>query len=124
MHFQLPPHAEMKLVSCMRGRVFDVVVDLRHGSPTFLQWHGEELSAESGRTLCIPEGFAHGFQTLTDDCEMLYLHTAAYEAAAERGVSPVDPRVAIRWPLPIAQLSERDAGHAPLADDYAGIRLP
>ena len=87
MHFQHPPHAETKFVSCLRGEVFDVAVDLRNGSPTFLHWHAEILSADNHRTLVIPEGFAHGFQTLSDDCEMLYFHTAAYNPEAEGGLN-------------------------------------
>lgn len=98
MHFQRTPHAEMKLVSCVRGLVFDVAVDLRRGSPTFLRWHSELLSADNHKTLVIPEGFAHGFQTLTDDCEMLYLHTTAYAPDAEAGLNPQDARLAIAWP--------------------------
>jgi dTDP-4-dehydrorhamnose 3,5-epimerase len=123
LHFQMPPHAEMKFVSCLRGEVFDVAVDLRHGSPTFLQWYGEKLTGENGHTLCIPEGFAHGFQTLTEDCEMLYLHTKQYAAAAEGGLSPLEQRVAVRWPQPISSLSERDSSHAPLPPEYSGIRI-
>ena len=121
MHFQHPPCAEMKFVTCLRGRVFDVAVDLRRNSPTFLRWHGEVLSHDSHSALVIPEGFAHGFQTLTDDCELLYLHTAAYAAAAEGGVHPNDPKLAIRWPEPTMELSVRDAGHPLLLDDFEGI---
>lgn len=123
MHYQSPPHAETKVVTCLRGVVFDVAVDLRRGSPTFLTWHAEELRGDGLTTCVIPEGFAHGFQTLSDDCEMLYFHTAAYAASAEGGVHPMDPRLAIAWPAPVAALSPRDAGHPPLAADFAGIRL-
>jgi dTDP-4-dehydrorhamnose 3,5-epimerase len=121
MHFQHPPHAETKFVSCLRGEVFDVAVDLRRDSPTFLRWHAETLSADNHRTLVIPEGFAHGFQTLTDDCEMLYFHTAAYHAPAESGLNARDPRLAIHWPLPVEGLSPRDAGHPMLNDKFAGV---
>lgn len=121
MHFQHPPHAEVKFVSCLRGEVFDVAVDLRHNSPTFLHWHAELLSADNHRTLVIPEGFAHGFQTLTDDCEMLYFHTAAHQSGAEGGLNPQDPRLAIQWPLPVAGLSPRDAAHPLLGDDFTGM---
>ena len=122
MHFQRPPHAEMKFVSCLRG------ADLRcRGgcAPRFA-----DLSALARRTaqrrqpsgrLLIPEGFAHGFQTLTDDCELLYFHTAAYQPAAEAGLNPQDPRLAIEWPLPVAGLSPRDAAHPLLDDDFAGV---
>lgn len=121
LHFQYAPHAEMKFVSCLRGSVFDVAVDLRKGSPTFLHWHAELLSAENHKTFAIPEGFAHGFQTLTDDCEMLYLHTAAYAPGAEAGLNPLDAKLAITWPLPIAEMSQRDAAHTPIADDFEGV---
>lgn len=123
MHFQHPPHAETKLVSCLRGEVFDVAVDLRRNSPTFLQWHAETLSADNHKTLLIPEGFAHGFQTLTDDCEMLYLHTAAYHVLAEGGLNPLDPNLAIPWPQPVQALSPRDASHPLLDEAFAGIAL-
>lgn len=122
MHFQRPPHAEMKLVSCIRGDVWDVAVDLRVGSPTFLHWHAERLSVENGCALLIPEGFAHGFQALTDDVELLYCHSAAYAAQAEGGLNPNDPRLGIAWPLAIAELSARDAGHALITSDFEGVR--
>lgn len=121
MHFQYAPHAEMKFVSCLRGAVFDVAVDLRKDSPTFLRWHAELLSADNHKTFAIPEGFAHGFQTLTDDCEMLYLHTAAYAPGAEAGLNPQDTRLAIAWPLPIGEMSPRDALRAPIATDFEGV---
>ncbi|MBU2601977.1 MAG: dTDP-4-dehydrorhamnose 3,5-epimerase family protein [Actinobacteria bacterium] len=121
LHYQRPPHAEIKFVSCLRGEVFDVAVDLRAGSPTFLRWHSEVLSAAGHRTLVIPAGFAHGFQALSDDCEMLYLHTAAYEPAAEAGLHVQDPRLAIAWPLPVEGLSPRDAAHPPIDADFAGV---
>jgi dTDP-4-dehydrorhamnose 3,5-epimerase len=98
-------------------------VDVRAGSPTFLRWHGEILSADNHRSLLIPEGFAHGFQTLSDDCEMLYLHTASYAKGAEGAISPLEPRVGVRWPLPVAAMSERDASHPALPADYAGLAL-
>jgi dTDP-4-dehydrorhamnose 3,5-epimerase len=121
LHFQRPPHAEMKLVSCLRGAVLDVAVDVRRGSPTFLRWHAEELTADNGVALLLPEGFAHGFQTLTDDVEMLYCHSAPFVADAEAGLRPTDPRLAVRWPLEVIGLSPRDAGHPLLDDVFAGI---
>lgn len=123
MHYQHPPHAEMKLVSCLRGEVWDVALDLRHGSPTFLQWHAEHLSADNGYALLIPPGFAHGFQTLSDDTELLYCHSVAHAPTAEAGLHPLDPRLAIAWPLPVGGLSARDAGQALLPDDFEGVRL-
>ncbi len=123
MHFQYAPHAEMKLVSCIRGSVFDVAIDLRSDSPTFLQWHSEILSEDNHKTFAIPEGFAHGFQTLTNDCEMLYLHTAVYVQNSEGGLNPNDPRLDIRWALPISEISSRDINHALIADDFKGVIL-
>lgn len=123
MHFQYPPYAEIKFVQCLRGAVFDVAVDVRSNSADFLCWHGELLSADNHKTLVIPEGFAHGFQTLTDDCEMLYFHTAAYQPSSESGLNPTDPRLAIRWPLAIAALSPRDADHPLLPTEFAGVTL-
>jgi dTDP-4-dehydrorhamnose 3,5-epimerase len=123
MHFQNPPHAECKLVSCLRGEVWDVAVDVRAGSSTFLQWHAVRLSAANGKALLIPEGFAHGFQALTDDAELLYCHSEPHAPAAERGLNPVDPRLAIAWPLPVGQLSARDAGHPMIDQAFEGVRL-
>ena len=123
MHFQHPPHAEMKFVTCLHGEVWDVAVDLRLGSPTFLHWHAEHLSADNRRTLLIPEGFAHGFQTLVDDSELLYLHTAAYRADAEGALNAIDPRLAINWPLPIAERSVRDQSHPWLDDGFSGMNI-
>lgn len=123
LHYQRPPHAEVKLVSCIRGEVLDVAVDLRHGSATFLQWHAQLLSAENACALLIPQGFAHGFQALSDDAEMLYCHSLAYAPEFEAGVNPLDPRLAIAWPLPVAELSLRDAAHALLTTEFEGVRL-
>jgi dTDP-4-dehydrorhamnose 3,5-epimerase len=123
MHFQQPPHAEMKLVSCIRGEVWDAAVDIRAGSKTFLHWHGERLSADNGRALLIPEGFAHGFQTLTDDAELLYCHSAAFNATAEAGLNPTDARLAISWPLQITDLSARDSQQPLLNERFAGVVL-
>jgi len=124
MHFQFSPHAEDKFVSCIRGEVLDVAVDLRSGSPTFLQGHAEPLSAENGASLFIPKGFAHGFQTLTKDCELLYFHTASYSKEAEGALNPLDPALAIAWPLPVTDMSVRDRAHPHLADiHFPGIVL-
>jgi dTDP-4-dehydrorhamnose 3,5-epimerase len=109
MHFQHPPHAEMKIVRCVKGCIFDVAVDLRKDSPTFLQWHGEILSADNMKALVVPEGCAHGFQSLEDRVEMIYLHTKAYCKEAESTLRYDDPEVAIQWPLQISSVSEKDA---------------
>lgn len=123
MHYQRPPYAETKMVSCLHGEVFDVAVDLRRGSPTFLQWHGEVLSASNRRSLLIPEGFAHGFQALSEDCELVYLHTVPYSPESEGALNAVDPRVGIDWPLSITELSDRDRNHGLIGQDYQGISL-
>ena len=111
MHYQKPPHAEVKLVSCLQGKIWDVAVDLRQSSPTFLHWHAEELSADNNRALLIPEGFAHGFQTLSDDVHLLYCHSEAYHPESEAGLNALEPRLGIDWPLTIIELSDRDSKH-------------
>lgn len=123
LHFQYPPHAETKLVSCLHGEVFDVAVDLRRDSPTFLQWHGVMLSAGNRQSLLIPEGFAHGFQALSEGCELIYLHTAAYQQKAEGGLNVADPKLGIAWPLNIAELSERDRNHKMIEQEFQGGAL-
>lgn len=116
MHYQAPPHEEAKVVRCTQGTVWDVIVDLRRGSPTFKRWHGVELSAGSRRALYIPEGLAHGFQTLTDDAELLYLMSEFYHPEAARGVRWDDPAFGIEWPLPNPRISDRDGGFARFRD--------
>jgi len=123
LHFQHPPHAEMKLVRCIKGKVWDVAVDLRAGSPTFLKWHAEELSLNNARMVVIPEGCAHGFQVLEGDSELLYLHTDFYTPEVEGGVAHDDPRLTIAWPLPITDLSIRDQNHPPIYTNFSGITV-
>ncbi|HVL08348.1 MAG TPA: dTDP-4-dehydrorhamnose 3,5-epimerase family protein [Burkholderiaceae bacterium] len=124
LHFQHPPDAEIKLVRCLRGAVWDVVVDLRRRSSTFLRWHATELSADNQASFLIPQGCAHGFQTLSDEVEMLYMHSAPYAPASEDGVSTADPLVGISWPLPIADMSDRDRALPLLSKSFEGIDLP
>lgn len=123
LHYQKPPHAEIKVVSCLKGEIFDVAVDLRKNSATFLHWHGEILSAENHRSLLIPEGFAHGFQTLTNDCELIYLHTSSYVQEAEAAFNVTDLRLRIAWPLAISELSEKDRLHPMISPDFKGISI-
>jgi dTDP-4-dehydrorhamnose 3,5-epimerase len=123
LHYQLPPHAEMKYVICLTGRIFDVAVDLRRHSPTFLQWRGFELSAENKRGLIIPEGFAHGFQALTNDVEMVYFHSAPYAKQADSGLNVLDPRLAILWPLAVSGLSDKDAKSGLITEAFKGVDL-
>ena len=116
MHYQLPPFSEIKLVRCIAGAVFDTIIDLRKGSPTFLQWVGVELSAQNKKMLYIPEGFAHGFMALSNDCELIYHHSQFYTPGAEGGIKFDDPKVNIKWPLAVTNISERDTRH-PLLDE-------
>lgn len=121
MHYQKPPAAEAKLIRCVRGRVFDVAVDLRAGSTTFLHWHGLELSEDNDRAIFIPEGFAHGFQALTSGVQLLYMHTAPWTPDCEGGLRHDDPRLAIAWPRKVTSISTRDQGYAMIDDSFAGM---
>lgn len=121
LHYQKAPHLEAKLVSCIRGRVWDVVVDMRESSPTFLCWHAETLSAANHTALLIPEGFAHGFQCLEPSSELLYCHSTAYAPEAETGLHPMDCALAIPWPLEVKSLSARDAGFPSIRDTQTDL---
>ena len=121
MHYQLPPFSEIKLVRCIAGAVFDVIIDLRKDSPTFLQWFGTEISAANRNMMYIPAGFAHGFQTLSDDAELIYHHSQFYEPGVEGGISYDDPKVKIEWPLGLTTISERDMEHPYLGNEFEGI---
>ena len=121
LHYQTPPAAEAKLIRCLHGSVFDVAVDLRKNSPTFLQWHAFELTADNDRAVFIPEGFAHGFQALTDEAHLLYMHTVAWTPACEAGLRHDDPRLAIKWPLTVFTISERDIHYPLLNDAFIGV---
>lgn len=121
LHFQRGSAAETKLISCLRGRVFDVAIDLRRASPTFLSSHALILDGAEHVSFLIPEGVAHGFQTLTDGCEMLYFHSAAHDPRAEGGIDPLDPAIGIDWPLPIAVMSDRDRNHPMISGNFEGL---
>jgi dTDP-4-dehydrorhamnose 3,5-epimerase len=108
MHYQAAPHAEDKLVRCVQGAIWDAIVDLRADSPTFRKWIGVELSADNGRMLLVPKGFAHGFVTLTEDCAVTYQVSEFYTPAAERGLRWNDPAIGIRWPVEVVDLSDKD----------------
>jgi dTDP-4-dehydrorhamnose 3,5-epimerase len=123
MHFQNPPYAEMKIIRCVKGSIFDVAVDLRKASPTFLQWHGEVLSAENMKALVIPEGCAHGFQSLEDDIEMIYLHTQFYSKQSEGAIRYDEPKINIQWPLKNIMISEKDMSYPFLPNGYEGLTL-
>lgn len=123
MHMQLPPFSEIKMVRCVAGSIFDVIIDLRENSPTLLQWFGSELSAENYRMIYIPEGFAHGFQTLSENCELLYHHSANYRADSEKGFRFNDPVFDIKWPMPITEISEKDSSHLLINNDFKGFKI-
>lgn len=121
MHYQLPPFSEIKMVRCIAGAVLDVVIDLRKDSETFLQYISIELSAKNKKMIYIPEGFAHGFQCLEDDCELIYHHSAFYTPGAEGGIRFDDPKIGINWPLPVTEMSDRDKSHPLLNENFKGI---
>jgi dTDP-4-dehydrorhamnose 3,5-epimerase len=121
MHFQRPPAAEAKVVSCPVGRAFDVVVDLRKNSKYFLRFAAVEI--DENTSFYLPEGCAHGFQTLTDEVHLIYMHGAFYDPAVEDGVRFDDPALGIPWPLPVGSASERDRSFAPIASNFEGIAL-
>jgi len=123
LHFQNKPFTEMKLVSCLRGEIWDIAVDLRKNSATFLQWHAEILSSENYKSLLIPEGFAHGFQTLTEDCELIYFHSEPYAPNSEVGIRFDDPILKIKLPIEISEISFKDKSYTFLDRQYGGILL-
>ena len=123
MHFQTPPYSETKIVRCLSGAIYDVVVDIRAGSPTFLQHFGIILSKRNNKYLYVPEGFAHGFQTLTNNVEILYLTTTAFEKKADSGLNPLDPLLSIQWKLDITNISEKDRNAQFITFAFAGIKL-
>ncbi len=123
MHFQSEPYAEKKFVSCIRGEIYDVAVDIRQKSPTFMHWYGELLTEDNHRTLLVPEGFAHGFQSLSDDCEILYLCTQFYSPEFEDGINPMDERIGIIWPLTISEISDRDRTRERVKSNWKGLQI-
>ena len=123
LHFQYAPHAEIKLVRCLKGKVWDVAVDLRPNSPSYKRWYAQELSPQNSNMMVIPEGFAHGFQVLEECSELLYLHTAFYKPEAEGGLRHDDPALSITWPLPVTDISARDSSHAYINNSFTGIVL-
>lgn len=121
MHFQYPPFGEIKMLRCISGAILDVIVDLRYDSQTFLEWYSIELSSENKKMLYIPEGFAHGFQTLEDNVELLYHHSEYYNAGAEGGILYNDPLLDIEWPIPATEISKRDLSHLQLTSKFKKI---
>ncbi|MGI9553011.1 MAG: dTDP-4-dehydrorhamnose 3,5-epimerase [Aurantibacter sp.] len=123
LHYQNPPFAEIKLIRCIHGGVYDVIVDIRKDSPTFLEHVGVELTEENMQMIYVPEGFAHGFQTLENDTQLIYHHTAYYQPSAEGGLRYDDPVLNIKWPLPITDLSKKDERFPHLGSDFSGLQL-
>jgi dTDP-4-dehydrorhamnose 3,5-epimerase len=120
MHFQLPPYQEIKLIRCIKGTVIDIIVDLRENSPTFLQHVSVELSAENKKMMYVPENFAHGFQTLEDDTELIYHHTQFYTPQADTGIRFNDPLLKINWPLEPVMVSEKDKNYKLIDHTFKG----
>ena len=120
-HFQHPPFVEYKYIRCLSGRVYDVALDLRRDSDTFLHTHTQILSADNNMSFLIPPGVAHGFQSLTDNAELLYLHSQQYSPKYEDGVNPLDPRIKLDWPEQISNISEKDSNRPYLSDTYKGV---
>ncbi len=121
MHFQYPPKTEIKIVKCLRGSVFDVIVDLRRNSQSFLQWYGRVLSDDNLIMMYVPEGFAHGFQTLEENSELLYLHTEYYSPEHEGGLRYNDPLINITWQLEATEISEKDQKYPLLSEEFGGL---
>lgn len=122
-HFQYPPYSETKIVTCTQGEIFDVAVDLRQNSPTFLKWFGINLSENNNLSMYIPEGFGHASQSLTDLSSLIYLHTAPYSNANEGGINVSDPLINVNWPNKPMNQSKRDSSFAYLTDNFKGIVL-
>jgi dTDP-4-dehydrorhamnose 3,5-epimerase len=123
LHFQHPPYCETKLIRCIRGKIWDVAVDLRAGSPTFLKHISIELSADNPTMIVIPEGIAHGFQSLENNSQLLYMHTEFYTPEAESGLNIHDPILNICWPQPITEVSVRDENLENLTSEFTGLTL-
>ena len=122
LHFQRPPKAEIKIVRCIRGSIWDVIVDIRESSPTYGKWYGAELNVNNRKMMYVPKGFAHGFQTIVDNVELLYLHSEFYSKEDEGGLLYNDKDVAIEWPLPVLVISKRDKSH-PVLNKLEPIKL-
>ena len=120
LHFQQAPYGELKIVKCVHGAIWDVAVDIRKDSPTFLKWHSQKLSADNALAMIIPEGFAHGFQTLEKDTKIVYFHSESYNADAQFGLNVQDRNLSINWPLPITNISKRDRDLPYIKPDFEG----
>jgi dTDP-4-dehydrorhamnose 3,5-epimerase len=123
MHYQLPPACEIKIIRCVQGKVYDVMADIREGSPSFMHWYGVELSEDNMRMVYIPEGFIHGFQTLTDNATLIYHHSSFYNPVYEHGVRFDDPFLAINWPLPVSVVSSKDQNYPLIDNNFKGVTI-
>jgi dTDP-4-dehydrorhamnose 3,5-epimerase len=123
MHYQNPPNSEIKLVRCIAGKIFDVAVDLRKNSASFLKWFGTELSSANKKMLYIPQGCAHGFLSLSDEVEIIYHHTDFYTQSAEGGIHYSDPSLNIDWPIDVKHISERDKNFPELSVNFKGLEI-
>jgi len=123
MHYQMPPFSEIKLIRCVRGSVYDVIIDLRKDSSTFLKYTSVEITEHNMLSLYIPHGFAHGFQTLEDNTQLIYHHTAYYTPGYEAGILYNDPAIGITWPLPVSVITEKDLNHSLLKKSFIGISI-
>ena len=121
LHYQAAPFADAKVITCTRGKIFDVAVDVRQGSPTFMSWYSIELSGGDGISIVLPPGFAHGFQLLDESCELLYVHNERYCQEAEGALHVEDPLLGIVWPEAISAMSDRDRRHTMIEDDWPGV---
>jgi dTDP-4-dehydrorhamnose 3,5-epimerase len=121
LHFQKPPYAETKIITCLKGKIWDVAVDLRKNSATFLNYFAVELSENQHSSLLVPEGFAHGFQSLTNDCEIIYFNTSNHNPDAEGGINALDPKLSIHWPLEISLRSVKDANSPFIEKNFNGL---
>lgn len=123
IHFQWPPYNEMKLIRCIKGEVYDVAVDLRKGSPTYLKYYGVNLSEVEHNYLLLPNGIGHAYQSLTDASELIYMVSEYYSPKADAGINPLDPAVGIRWPLPISEISDKDKNRGFIDNKFTGIDI-
>lgn len=123
LHYQTPPYCETKIVRCLKGSIYDVAVDIREDSPTFLQYFGIGLSEENGKYLYIPEGFAHAFQILAEEAEVLYLVTNSFNPASDSVINALDSKIAINWKLPVGNMSEKDRNAPFVSQDFQGIKI-
>ena len=123
MHYQNTPYTEIKMVRCIVGEIFDVAIDLRKDSDTFLQWHGEYLNSKNFKMMVIPEGFAHGFQVIKPNSELLYFHTESYTQKAESGLLFNDEKIGIRWPLQVTDISDRDLRCKLITKEFKGLNI-